>query len=100
VHAGEIWGDSEHFLPGAEFVERLEQVRPHFRGGHLGCWASGGEKEAHIVLILLSVMSAAWVFEPGRFLRILQKKYSWSRAAIFAVLWAFCRGVLEKRGVS
>jgi hypothetical protein len=53
VHAGEIGGYGEDFLAGAEFVEGLEQVRPHFFCGHLGCWASRGEKEAHMVLILL-----------------------------------------------
>ena len=52
VHAGEIGRHGKDFSAGAEFVEGLEQVRPHFCRGHLCCWASGGEKEAHIVLDL------------------------------------------------
>ena len=52
VHAGEIGRDGEDFLAGAEFVEGVEQVRPHFFGGHLGGWASGGEERGSCCLDL------------------------------------------------
>jgi hypothetical protein len=60
VHAGEVGGYCEDFLAGAEFVEGVEQVRPDFCWRHLSCRASGGEKEAHIILILLLV--GRWFF--------------------------------------
>ena len=73
-------------MPGAQLVEGLEQVRPHFFCGHLRCWASGGEKEAHTVLILLSAWQGFWWVEFDK------KNLRTASANFFAVLRVFLKG--------
>jgi hypothetical protein len=77
-------------LAGAQFVEGVEQVRPHFGWRHLSCRASSGEKEAHIMLILLSVGRWFFGFE-------FDKKILGAGLRVLAVLRVFLRGVLGNR---
>jgi hypothetical protein len=89
VHAGEIGGDCEDFLAGAEYVEGLEQVRPDFFLRHLGCWASCGEKEAHVALILL--------LGGDGFLGSNLKKNLAGWGAVFGCFAGVLRGFLKNR---
>jgi hypothetical protein len=91
VHASEIGGYGEDSLAGAQLVEGLEQVRPDFFLRHLSCRASSCEKEAHMVLILLSV--GRWFLD----IEFEEENSGERKCDFLAVLLVFLIGVLEFR---